>query len=84
MDISKLKTRGSRIRITDRTRKQFDWCFKSDIVKYCDIHPRLDVMAHRVDVHKANLKMMGFDNFQHWLEDPQHAAAQWMLYASYL
>lgn len=29
-------------------------------------------MARRVDVHKANLKARGYDNLEHWLEDPQH------------
>ena len=29
-------------------------------------------MARRVDVHKANLKMMRYDSLDHWLEDSQH------------
>ncbi len=29
-------------------------------------------MAHRVDVHKGNLKEMGYDNLEHWLEDPRN------------
>jgi hypothetical protein len=29
-------------------------------------------MARRVNVHKANLEAMGYDNLEHWLEDPQH------------
>lgn len=29
-------------------------------------------MARRVDVHKANLKAMGYENLEHWMEDPQH------------
>ena len=29
-------------------------------------------MARRVDVHKANLKAMGYNNLEHWLEDPDH------------
>lgn len=29
-------------------------------------------MARRVDAHKANLKMRGHDNLEHWLEDPQN------------
>ena len=29
-------------------------------------------MARRVDIHKANLKAMGYDNLEHWLEDPDH------------
>lgn len=29
-------------------------------------------MTRRVDIHKANLKAMGYDNLEHWLEYPQH------------
>lgn len=29
-------------------------------------------MVLRVDVHKGNLKAMGYDSLEHWLEDPQH------------
>lgn len=29
-------------------------------------------MARRVDVHKANLEAMGYDNLEHWLEDNQN------------
>ena len=29
-------------------------------------------MERRVDVHKASLKIMGYDNLEHWLEDPRH------------
>ena len=29
-------------------------------------------MARRVDVHKANLKAMGYDNLEQWLEDPHN------------
>lgn len=29
-------------------------------------------MARRVDIHKANLKAIGYDNLEHWLEDPDH------------
>lgn len=29
-------------------------------------------MARRVDVHKVNLKTMGYNSLEHWLENPQH------------
>lgn len=29
-------------------------------------------MSCRVDVHRANLKAMGYNSLEHWLEDPQH------------
>ena len=29
-------------------------------------------MSRRVDVHKADLKVMWYENLEHWLESPQH------------
>ena len=33
---------------------------------------RKKYMARRVDVHKANLKAMGYDSLEHWLKNPKH------------